>query len=371
MAPFNLFLYTCHNFFTHKQGIIGSKILNLQVENLTTMTLFDRLKKTAQANKQRIILPEGTEPRTLQAADRLIQDGICDIIMMGKSDEILAKAVELNLTHIKEAKFIDPTDTAFTEKYAQLFYELRKAKGVTIEDARKKVLNPLYLGCLLIKNGDADGQVSGALSTTGDVLRAAFQIIKPRKGISVVSGAFLMLLPEGSPYGTNGILVFADCAVVPNPTAEELAQIAVSTAQTAKDIAGIDPRVAILSFSTKGSAKHEMVDKVIEATRIAHEMAPDIQLDGELQADAAIVPSVGKSKAPNSPIAGHANVLVFPSLEVGNITYKLVQRLSGAEAVGPLLQGLAKPVNDLSRGCSVEDIYKTVIMTCNQSINAI
>jgi phosphate acetyltransferase len=300
----------------------------------------------------------------------IIRDGIADIILLGKPEEVKAKAAELSLSNIGKATIIDPTDTAFTEKYAQLFYELRKSKGITIEDARKTVLNPLYLGCLLIKNGDADGQVSGALHTTGDVLRAAFQVIKPKKGISVVSGAFLMMLPEGSPYGTDNILVFADCAVVPNPTAPELAQIAVSAAETAKCLAGIDPRVAILSFSTKGSAKHEMVDKVIEATKIAHEMDPTIKLDGELQADAAIVPSVGKSKAPNSEIAGTANVLVFPSLEVGNICYKLVQRLGGVQAVGPFLQGLAKPVNDLSRGCSAEDIYKTIIVTCNQSISA-
>ncbi len=334
------------------------------------MALFDRLTKTAQENKQRIVLAEGTEPRTLTAADMIIHDGIADIILIGKPEEVKAKAAELSLSNIGKATIIDPTDTAFTEKYAQLFYELRKSKGITMEDARKTVLNPLYLGCLLIKNGDADGQVSGALHTTGDVLRAAFQVIKPKKGISVVSGAFLMMLPEGSPYGTDNILVFADCAVVPNPTAAELAQIAVSAAETAKCLAGIDPRVAILSFSTKGSAKHEMVDKVIEATKIAHEMDPTIKLDGELQADAAIVPSVGKSKAPNSEIAGTANVLVFPSLEVGNICYKLVQRLGGVQAVGPFLQGLAKPVNDLSRGCSAEDIYKTIIVTCNQSIGA-
>ena len=334
------------------------------------MALFDRLTKTAQENKQRIVLAEGTEPRTLTAADMIIRDGIADIILLGKPEEVKAKAAELSLSNIGKATIIDPTDTAFTEKYAQLFYELRKSKGITIEDARKTVLNPLYLGCLLIKNGDADGQVSGALHTTGDVLRAAFQVIKPKKGISVVSGAFLMMLPEGSPYGTDNILVFADCAVVPNPTAPELAQIAVSAAETAKCLAGIDPRVAILSFSTKGSAKHEMVDKVIEATKIAHEMDPTIKHDGELKADAAIVPSVGKSKAPNSEIAGTANVLVFPSLEVGNICYKLVQRLGGVQAVGPFLQGLAKPVNDLSRGCSAEDIYKTIIVTCNQSISA-
>ena len=317
------------------------------------MTLFERLTQQAKANKQRIVLAEGAEKRTLTAADHLIADGICDITLIGNPAEIKQLAAELSLKNIEHATIVDPADEAFTEKYAQLYYELRKAKGMTLEGAHKQVHNPLYLGCLLIKNGDADGQVSGALSTTGDVLRAAFQIIKPKKGISVVSGAFLMLLP-----------------VVPNPTAPELAQIAVSAAETAKVLGGFDPRVAILSFSTKGSAKHEMVDKVIEATKIAKEMAPELALDGELQADAAIVPSVGKSKAPQSDIAGTANVLVFPSLEVGNITYKLVQRLSGAQAVGPILQGLAKPVNDLSRGCSWEDIYKTVIITCNQSIIA-
>lgn len=334
------------------------------------MALFDRLIRSAQENKQRIVLAEGTEPRTLKAAEMIIRDGVANIILIGNPDEIRAKAAELELTHIDSATLVDPQDAEFTEKYAQLFYELRKSKGVTIDDARRKVLDPLYLGCLMIKNGDADGQVSGALHTTGDVLRAAFQVIKPKQGISVVSGAFVMLLPEGCPYGTDGILVFADCAVVPSPTAEELAQIAVSAAETAKNIACIDPRVAILSFSTKGSAKNPAVDKVIEATRIAHEMAPELPLDGELQADAAIVPSVAAQKAPQSNIAGKANVLVFPSLNVGNITYKLVQRLSGAQAVGPILQGLAKPVNDLSRGCSPEDIYKTIVITCNQSINA-
>ncbi|MGM9802502.1 MAG: phosphate acetyltransferase [Candidatus Limisoma sp.] len=334
------------------------------------MALFDRLIRSAQENKQRIVLAEGTEPRTLKAAEMIIRDGVANIILIGNPDEIRAKAAELGLTNIDSATLVDPQDAEFTEKYAQLFYELRKSKGVTIDDARRKVLDPLYLGCLMIKNGDADGQVSGALHTTGDVLRAAFQVIKPKQGISVVSGAFVMLLPEGCPYGTDGILVFADCAVVPSPTAEELAQIAVSAAETAKNIACIDPRVAILSFSTKGSAKNPAVDKVIEATRIAHEMAPELPLDGELQADAAIVPSVAAQKAPQSNIAGKANVLVFPSLNVGNITYKLVQRLSGAQAVGPILQGLAKPVNDLSRGCSPEDIYKTIVITCNQSINA-
>ena len=237
------------------------------------MTLFERLTQQAKANKQRIVLAEGAEKRTLTAADHLIADGICDITLIGNPAEIKQLAAELSLKNIEHATIVDPADEAFTEKYAQLYYELRKAKGMTLEGAHKQVHNPLYLGCLLIKNGDADGQVSGALSTTGDVLRAAFQIIKPKKGISVVSGAFLMLLPESSPYGTDGMMVFADCAVVPNPTAPELAQIAVSAAETAKVLGGFDPRVAILSFSTKGSAKHEMVDKVIEATKIAKEMA--------------------------------------------------------------------------------------------------
>ena len=222
----------------------------------------------------------------------------------------------------------------------------------------------------MVKAGDADGQVAGARNTTGNVLRAAFQVIKTKPGIQVVSGAFLMLLPENLPFGTDHILIFADCAVVPDPSAAELAQIAVSAADTARDIAGINPRVAILSYSTKGSASGEIVDKVIEATRIAHEMAPDLILDGELQADAAIVPNVAHTKAPQSPLNGKANVLVFPNLSVGNIAYKLVQRLGGVQAVGPVLQGLAAPVNDLSRGCFPEDIYKTIIMTCCQAIGS-
>lgn len=332
------------------------------------MTLFERLTKKAQEHPQRMVLPESTEPRTLQGADEIIAKKAANIIFLGNRDDILAAAGKLNLAHIAEAEFRNPDDTEFTEKYAELFTELRKTKGVTLQDARYTVKNPLFLGCLMIKNSDADAMVAGALSPTSSVLRAAFQVLKTKPGISVVSGAFIMLLPEGCPFGDHGMLVFADCAVVPDPTKEELAQIAIATAKTTKDIAGLDPVVALLSFSTKGSASHPRVDKVREATELAKAMDPTLKIDGELQSDAAIVPSVGKLKAPESNVAGHANTLIFPSLEAGNIGYKLVQRISGAGAVGPILQGLAAPVNDLSRGATVEDIVNTIIVTCNQAI---
>ena len=335
------------------------------------MDLFKTLKATAIANKQRVVLPESTEPRTLKAADTIIAENIADVILIGEPAEIQAKAAELNLTHIDQARIVNPNKPEEIQKYVELFYELRKAKGISMEDAAKTAKNPLYLGCLLVKAGEADGQVAGAANSTGNVLRAAFQVIKTAPGITAVSGAFIMQLPEGSPYGEDGILVFADCAAIPAPTASELAQIAVSANRTAKSLANIaEPRIAMLSFSTKGSAKHDNVTKVIEATRLAKEMDPSLLIDGELQADAALVPSVGASKAPGSEIAGRANVLVFPNLETGNIAYKLVQRLAGAVAAGPIMQGLAAPVNDLSRGCSPEDIVKTVIMTCNQAIEA-
>lgn len=334
------------------------------------MSLIDKIVARAQANKQRIVLPESLEERTLTAADKALADGLAEIILIGNVDEIMALADKLGLKHVGEATIIDPATSEKTETYAQLLFELRKNKGMTIEEARKKVLDPLYFGCLIIKNGDADGQISGALSTTGDTLRPALQIIKCAPGISCVSGAML-LITQTPQYGEDGVLVVGDVAVTPMPDASQLAQIAVCTAQTAKSVAGFEePRVAMLSFSTKGSAKHEVVDKVVEATRMAQEMAPELHIDGELQADAALVPGVGEKKAPGSKIAGHANVLVFPCLEVGNIGYKMVQRLGNADAIGPILQGIARPVNDLSRGCSVDDIYKMVAITACQAMDA-
>lgn len=334
------------------------------------MNIIDQIVARAKANKQRIVLPESLEERTITAADKALADDIADIILIGNEGEIKALAAKLGLKNIDKATIIDPATSAKTEEYANLLFELRKSKGMTIEDARKKVLDPLYFGCLIIKSGDADGQISGALSTTGDTLRPALQIIKCAPGISCVSGAML-LITNDKEYGEDGVLVMGDVAVTPMPDANQLAQIAVCTAQTAKSVAGIaDPRVAMLSFSTKGSAKHEVVDKVVEATKLAKELDPTLKVDGELQADAALVPSVGQKKAPGSDIAGKANVLVAPCLEVGNIGYKLVQRLGGADAIGPILQGIARPVNDLSRGCSVDDIYKMVAITACQAMDA-
>lgn len=334
------------------------------------MALIDNIIARAKSNKQRIVLPESLEERTITAADKAIADGLADIILIGNKEEILAYAEKLGLKHIGGATIIDPATSEKTQQYTELLYELRKAKGMTMEQAAKLVQNPLYFGCLIIKSGDADGQISGALSTTGDTLRPALQIIKCAPGITCVSGAMLLVTQQPQ-YGEEGVLVVGDVAVTPMPDANQLAQIAVCTAQTAKSVAGFaDPKVAMLSFSTKGSAKHEVVDKVVEATRLAKELAPELKIDGELQADAALVPSVGKSKAPGSEIAGEANVLVFPNLEVGNIGYKLVQRLGGADAIGPILQGIARPVNDLSRGCSVDDIYKMVAITACQAMDA-
>ena len=333
------------------------------------MSLMNQIVERAKANKQRIVLPEGTEERTLKAANQLLADEVADLILIGNPDEIMGLAKEWGLEHIGKATIIDPENHPKKEEYAELLCELRKKKGMTMEEANKLVVNPLYLGCLIIKAGDADGQLAGAKNTTGDVLRPALQIIKTTPGITCVSGGML-LLTNAPECGENGVLFVGDVAVTPVPDANQLAQIAVCTAQTAQAVAGLDPRVAMLSFSTKGSAKHEVVDKVTEALAIAKQMAPELKIEGELQADAALVPRIGQSKAPGSEIAGYANVLVFPCLEVGNIAYKLVERLGHATAIGPVLQGIARPVNDLSRGCSIDDIYNMVAITAMQAIAA-
>lgn len=330
------------------------------------MEFTTKIREQAKKAHSCIVLPEGTEERTLKAADYALAEGIADVILLGNPAEIKTLAGNLGLMNLGKAKIIDPKNNPAKDKYVDLLMKIRGEKIESRAQAETLVEDPLYLATLLVKNGEADGEVAGAQNTTGDVLRPAFQIVKTLPGISVVSGAFFMLF-DNKDIGDYGMMVFADCAVHPNPTAEELAQIAVSTAYTTKAIANMQPRVALLSFSTKGSAKHEMVDKVVAATALAQKMAPEFQFDGELQADAAIVPAIGLKKAPGSSIAGYANVLVFPTLEVGNIAYKLVERLAGAEAVGPVLQGMAAPINDLSRGCSVDDIINMIAITSLQA----
>jgi phosphate acetyltransferase len=330
------------------------------------MDLIQKIKEKSRLLQKRIVLPESTEERTLKAADIILRDQIAKVILIGPRNKILEHASNHNLQHIAKAQIVDPDNHPKKDAYIDLFVQLRQKKGMTKEKAAELVIDPLYLSTLMIKNGDADGEVAGAMNATGNVLRPAFQIVKTLPGISVVSGAFIMILKDKK-FGEDGILIFADCAVHPSPTANELAEIAVSTSKTAKSIAGLEPRVAMLSFSTKGSASHEEVEKITKATQIAKEMEPQLDIDGELQADAAIIPAIGQKKAPDSKIAGKANVLVFPDLNSGNICYKLVQRLAHAEAIGPILQGMAAPINDLSRGCSAEDIVSLVAITSNQA----
>jgi len=330
------------------------------------MELLDSIKENARKHNKRIVLPEGYEERTIKAADIAIGEGLARIILIGDPQKMRAHAEKLGLKNLSKATMVDPRSHPMKDHDADMMVEIRKNKGMTKEEANRLIEDPLYLGVMMIKNGDADGEVSGADHATGDVLRPAFQYVKTAPGISVVSGAFIMILPDKS-FGENGVLIFADGAVHPNPTDKELAEIAIASAKTARTLGGFEPRVALLSFSTKGSAKHELVDKVISATSIAQQMAPDLMLDGELQGDAALVEAIGLKKAPGSKIAGKANVLVFPDLNCGNIAYKLVQRLAHAEAIGPILQGMAAPINDLSRGCSVSDIVSMIAITANQA----
>ena len=330
------------------------------------MNLIEQIRQKARENCKKIVLPEGDEERTILAADQIIREKLAHITLLGNPKDIMLQAAKYGLKNLEKADLIDPKNHAKKEEYAALLQSLRAKKGMKMDEAMKLVEDPLYLGTLMIKAGDIDGEVAGAKNATGDVLRPAFQVVKTMPGISVVSGAFIMMLKDKE-FGEDGVLVFADCAVHPDPTESELAEIAVSTAGTTRSILGFEPRIAMLSFSTRGSAQHEMVDKVVNATRIAKEMDPTLIIDGEIQADAAIIESIGIKKAPGSPIAGNANVLIFPDLNTGNIAYKLVQRLAHAEAIGPILQGMAAPINDLSRGCSVSDIVNLVAITSNQA----
>ena len=329
------------------------------------MELMNKLWESAKADKQRIVLPEGDETRTIVATGRIKELGLAHPVLVGKEDVILNKAKELDVD-LSGVEIIDPDKSEKLQTYAEAFYELRKNKGMTMEKAERIVRDPLYYGTMMVKLDDADGMVSGAVHTTGDLLRPGLQIIKTTPGVSVVSSFFIMHVP-GSKYGEEGMLLFSDCAVNPNPTYEQLAAIAIATADTAKNLCKMEPRVAMLSFSTMGSADHEMVDKVRKATELAKELRPDLMIDGELQLDAAIVQSVADQKAPNSKVAGKANVLIFPDLQSGNIGYKLVQRFAGAEAIGPMCQGFAKPINDLSRGCNSDDIVNVVALTAVQA----
>ena len=331
------------------------------------MAIIDKIKAKAKADVKHIVLHEGEEVRNVQAAVMIRDQGLAKLTLLGNPDKVKEVAAGADLTGIA---IIDPATSEKAGEYAKALYEIRKAKGMTEEEAAKKVADPMYYGIMMVKLGDADGLVSGAIHSTGDMLRPALQVIKSKPGIKTVSSCFLMECPDKS-FGDNGVMIFSDCGVNIDPDAEQLANIALGAADSARSLAGMEPRVAMLSFSTKGSAKHDNVTKVQEATRIAKEMAPDLaldgELDGELQLDAALVEKVGQLKAPGSKVAGHANTLVFPDLGAGNIGYKLVQRLAGAEAYGPILQGIAKPCNDLSRGCSAEDIVATVAITACQA----
>ena len=331
------------------------------------MHLVDKIKEKARTSLQTVVLPESYDDRMIQAAELIVKDRLAKPVLLGNPADIGTKAAEMGVS-LDGVQVIDPKNASNLDSYVVELVKLRAKKGMTPEQAKETLTGDdnLYFGAMMVHKGDAGGMVAGAYNTTGDVLRAAFQVIGTAPGMKTVSSVFLMVT-KNPDFGENGVLCFADCAVNPNPNAQALAEIAVSTATSCKSFLGVEARVAMLSFQTKGRASHEDCDKVLEALEIAKKLDPNLQIDGELQADAALLPKVGEKKAPGSAVAGKANTLIFPDLDAGNIGYKLVERVAGAEAVGPIVQGLAKPVNDLSRGCSVDDIVSVSAITAVQA----
>ena len=329
------------------------------------MKLLESIAEKAKKNVMSIVFPEGEEERTLKGVDMLLRDKILTPILIGDPEVIRRKSEELGLEHIHEAQIVCPKSNPKKQEYADLLYDLRKHKGMTPEQALAKAEDPLFLGCLMIKSGDADGEVSGAIHSTGDTIRPALQILRTAPGVKAVSGSFIIQMNDQitPKYGSGGLFVFADCGVMISPNKEQLAQIAISSAETAQSVLGMDPKIAFTSFSTKGSAKDEKVDLMVEAMEYTREIAPELKIDGEMQFDAAVSPVVGQQKFPGSKVAGHANTFIFPEIQSGNIGYKIAQRLGGFAAYGPILQGLNAPINDLSRGCDADEVYKMAIIT--------